>query len=169
MKKLIILALLLSGFIHSQNNLSIELYQDAKFAFVGDKDRGYKAGTLDVLVRFTMQGKQDRLGYFNVSPQFEYADIKGIYKRYSFSVGYTFNDYFKNFEQSINIDYGFIDRFGKTFLGAGATASIKYKLSDRFKVVALAQLTDRKDLKVFYNQSQTIRFSGFIGLEINLK
>ena len=169
MKKLIILALLLSGFIHSQNNLSIELYEDAKFAFVGDKDNGYKAGTLDVLVRFTMQGKQDRLGYFTVSPQFEYADIKGIYKRYSFSVGYTFNDYFKNFEQSINIDYGFIDRFGKTFLGAGATASIKYKLSDRFKVVALAQLTDRKDLKVFYNQSQTIRFSGFIGLEINLK
>jgi hypothetical protein len=149
-------------------SISIEVYQDAKFAFIGDKERGYKAGTLDILTRLTMQGKQDRLGYFTVSPQFEYADIKGIYKRYSFSVGYTFNQYFKNFEQSINIDYGFIDRFGKNFFSAGATGSIKYKITDGIKVVALAQLTDRKDLKAFYNETKTLRFSGFLGIEINI-
>lgn len=167
-KKLILLITLtftLGNF--AQDKLSLEIYQDARLMITGD-NKIYDAGTLNILSRFTMQGKQDRLGYFTVSPTFEYAEIQGTYKRYSIGCGYTFNQWARKSEIAFNIDYGWIDRFGKTSFSASATSSYKYKINDIFKLVALAQLTDRKDLKLWYNESNTLKFSGFIGVEVNI-
>lgn len=171
-------AFLLCFTVSTAQNISTEIYQDLRLMTVGDKDNNIDPGTLDLLAKLNLNGKQDAYGFCTVSPQFEYANITGIYKRYSFSVGYTFNQLYSNnhflnsilekSEFQINLDYGFIERFGKTFNGFGGTAAYKYKLSDTFKVAALLQLTDRKDLKAFYNETDTIRLSGFIGLEINL-
>lgn len=167
MKQLLTLALLLSISVSAQSNISLEVYQDAKLLTTGDGY--YNAGTIDVLTRFTMQGKQDELGYFTVSPTFEYAEIDGIYKRYSLGVGYSFNQWLRNSETQITLDYGWIDRFGKTSFSASATGAYKYLLSERIKLVALLQLTDRTDLKLFYDESNTLKISGFVGLEINLR
>lgn len=162
----VLILILASLALTAQERLSIELYQDARLAVAGGN--GYKAGTIDVLARFTMQGKQDKLGYFTVSPTFEYAEIDGIYKRYSLGVGYSFNKWLRNSETQITLDYGWIDRFGKTSFSASATGAYKYLLSERIKLVALLQLTDRKDLKLFYDKTNTLKLSGFIGIEIDL-
>lgn len=164
---LILLVLTLAP-LSAQNNVSVEVYQDAKFLAVGDKERGYKAGTIDAVFRLTMQGNQDKAGYFTVSPEFEYADIDGIYKRYSANIGYTFNKWINNSEFAITIGYGWIDRYGKSFFSSGGTLAYKYKITDNFKVVALGQLTERKELKALYG-SNPFKVSGFIGLEINLR
>jgi hypothetical protein len=177
--KTLVFAITLLGFTASKaQNISTEFYQDLKLITVGDTDNGINPGTLDMIARLNLNGKQDTYGFFTVSPQFEYANITGIYKRYSFSVGYTLNQLYSNshffdalLQKSqfyIGIDYGFIERFGKAFIGFGGSAAYKYQIADNIKVTALLQLTDRKDLKFFYNDNNTIAFSGFVGVEINL-
>lgn len=171
-------ALLLATAVIKAQNISTEIYQDVRLATVGDKDNGIDPGTLDLLFRLNLNGPQDQCGYFTVAPQFEYANITGIYKRYSFSAGYTLNQFYSNnhfinailekSEFQFAIDYGFIERFGKTFNGFGSTAAYKYKVTDSIKLSALLQLTDRKELKAFYNETNTLLLSGFLGLEIKV-
>jgi hypothetical protein len=166
--KIIILLILASSFSRtfSQQRLSLSVYQDAKFAFIGDKKRGYEAGTLNALIRFNMEGHQQKYGYMIVSPQFEYANIKGIYKRYSASVGYTFNKLIiKDLEASIAADFGFIDRYSKSFFSSGAIGSLSYPLNDYLNVSILSQITERKDLGWLYGKTK-FRYSGFIGIEV---
>jgi len=152
----------------AQDKVSLSVYQDAKLGVIGDKVHGYDAGTLDLLFRFKMQGYQKEFGYLIVFPEFEYAEIKGLYKRYSVNVGYTLNKLvIDNTEVNASLGWGWIDRYGKTVFSWGASSEIAYKVSDKFKIVALGQLTERKDLKLFYGKNE-IRFSGFIGIEFNL-
>ena len=162
--KTLIIALLISCSIYAQDNISIEVYQDLKFATIGDKERGYKAGTLDLVLRLSLQGFQDKHGYFVVSPEFEYAEIEGIYKRYSANVGYTLNKLFiPKSETSLMLGWGWIDRYGKTSFSGSGSLSYKYLINDKLKVVAMSQFTQRTDL------NGLIRFSGFVGLEFNLR
>lgn len=160
---LAIVIIILTGLAsaHAQRKLSVSIHQDAKFAFIGDKERGYDAGTINILTRFKMQGHQLETGYMVVFPEFEYADIEGIYKRYSANVGFTFNKLIvNNFEATSYIGYGWIDRYGKTMFSFGGGGELSYNIGD-FKLSLVAQLTERSDL----NQ---IRFSGFFGIEYNL-
>lgn len=148
----------------AQDNVSISVFQDVKFALKGDEARGYKAGTLDLLFRFKMQGEQNKYGYFVVAPEYEYADLDGIYRRYSVNVGYTLNQLIlDNFEVTPMLNYGWIDR-GVSTWSYGAYLELMYKLSDRFKIGFVNQLTHRTDLP-----NRKLGYSLFGGLEISLK
>ena len=167
MKLLINLILLITLTTQAQRKISIAVNQDAKFLFVGDKERGYDAGTLNLVTRIKLQGHQLEHGYMVVAPEFEYADIEGIYKRYSANVGYTFNRWIPNIETSAYIGYGWIDRYGKTTFSGSASGEVAYKINDWLKVNVFGQLTHRTDLKWLWNDD-VVRFSGFIGFEVNL-
>ena len=166
--KTIIKALIFFAVISAsaQSNISLSLHQDARLLITGD-NIGNNAGTLDLLLRFKMQGNQFKHGYIIVFPEFEYSEIDGNYKRYSANAGYTFNQFVKNFEFSATGGYGWIDRYGKTMFSFSGTGEIAYNLGFA-KISAIGQLTERSDLAYYYGD-KAIRFSGFIGIEINLK
>lgn len=152
----------------AQDNVSLSIYQDAKLLVSGD-DIGNGVGTVNILARLKMQGNQDKYGYFIVYPEYEYAEIKNLYKRYSIGIGYVFNKLILDkFEITPSINYGWIDRGGLNGFSVSASSELAYKLNDTFKLSLLAQITERKDLKILYNDN-AFRFSGFIGFEINLK
>jgi len=160
--KCLVLLLFLNG-ISAQEKLSFSLYQDAKLLIVGDGY--YNPGTINFVSRLKMQGKQDKLGYAIVFPEFEYADIDGNYKRLSVNAGYVFNKFsIKDIEASLQIGYGWIDRFGKSTFSASVCGELAYKVLNSLKLSLLAQFTHRTDLKLWYNDD-VVRFSGFFGIE----
>ena len=164
--KTTILLLLISLSIYSQDRVSLSIHQDARLALVGDGH--YQPFTANILARFKMQGKQQEYGYLIIYPEFEYAEIEGIYKRYSVNAGYTFNKLIlDNFETSIQGGWGFIDRYDTGAFSFSLGGELAYKVTDRFKVSLIAQFTERKDLKWMYGDN-VIRFSGFLGIEYNL-
>lgn len=163
----LIIALLLALSLNAQRKVSLAVYQDARLMLVGDKDHGYDAGTLNIVTRLKMQGHQLKNGYMVVFPEFEYADLEGIYKRYSLNVGYTFNQWSQKLEFSAYIGYGFIDRYALCFFSTAASGEVAYKINKKLKLNLMAQFTERKDLAWLYGTND-IRFSGFIGLEYNI-
>jgi hypothetical protein len=160
-----ILLAVLTTKLNAQERVSFSLHLDPKLMFFGDGNN-YEAGTLNIYGRFKMQGLQQKHGYMVVMPTFEYANLEGIYKRYSADVGYTFNRYYKNVETSVYGGYGWIDRYGKTTFSFSATAELAYIIGS-FKISAITQLTQRTDLMWLYGKTE-YRFSGFVGLEFNL-
>lgn len=165
----IAIALLTLTTTQAQEQLSLSLYQDARLLILGDPDHGYSAGTLNFTARLNMQGKQQQYGYLVVYPEFEYANIQGIYKRYSANVGYTFNQLIiPKTEAMAALGFGFTDRYGLSWLTWSLNGTINYKINNRIKASINGQLVQRKDLKHFYNETNIIRFSGFIGLEVKL-
>ncbi|MGB1307543.1 MAG: hypothetical protein ACPG6B_01435 [Oceanihabitans sp.] len=166
MKNLIYILLFFTCFLQAQNNITASIFQDAKLGIIGDKEHGYKAGTLDILVRVNMQGKQTKSGYLVIFPEFEYAKIKGDYKRYTANVGYTFNQFVtQGVEVQATAGYGWIDRYSKAFFSWTFTGAIKYKITEDIKVVLLSQLTERKELGWLYDYTPW-RLSSFIGVEV---
>lgn len=169
MRKLIIIAIFLSSLGYAQEQISIQITQDAKLGIVGDSKHDYSAGTMDMTFAVMMQGNQKKWGYIIVYPEFEYADLKiEAYRRWTANVGYTFNQLvIPNLEVGASGSFGFIDR-GLTDFCWGLNAFTKYKLCDAFKIVANMQLTQRPDIGIMYGVNNEYRYSGFIGLEINI-
>lgn len=162
MKKYFIIVLTL--FIHSvfsQEKVSVNLLQDLKLATVGDEKRGYKSFTTDILLRIKMQGNQQKLGYMIIYPEYEFADLKSKYQRYSANVGYVFNNLFNDFELESSIGYGFINHSGTTN-SLGMWFGVNYIINDVLKINTGYQIVDRTDI-------DKIRYSGFFGLEIKIK
>ena len=152
----------------AQEKIGISVYQDAKFLVLGDEERGYKKATINIVARLKMQGKQQDYGYMVVFPEFEYADIKGIYKRYSLNVGYTFNNLMlDHLEASTSIGFGFIDRYSKNFTNYSVNAELSYLITPDLKLALMFQLTQRKDLGWLWDET-VMKPSGFIGLEANV-
>ena len=167
-KLLLLLTLVLVINTNAQDNVSLSIYQDARLLLVGD-DIGNDAGTINILTRLKMQGNQNKYGYLIVYPEYEYAEIENTYKRYSVGIGYAFNQLIlDNFEYTPSINWGWIDRGGINGFSFSVSNEIAYKLNDTFKLSLMAQITERKDLKILYNDN-AFRFSGFMGIEINLK
>src|SRR5690606_2325888 len=145
-----------------QERVSLSILQDVKLATIGDKEHNYDAFTLDMLVRLKMQGNQQKYGYLIVYPEFEYADLKQDYMRYSANVGYTFNKLIvKNFDASLVGGFGFINREGEGSSSFSLTGEIGYSLNDWLKLVIDAQLVQRSDIKKYVT-------SGFLGIEIKI-
>ena len=169
MKKLISIALILINLTYAQKKVSIQIIQDAKLGIVGDKKHGYKRGTIDVAVAMILQGSQNEYGYLIAYPEFEYADLKyDSYKRFTANLGYTFNKLcVKNIEVGGSLSYGFIDRRAIKMC-IGANGFVKYKLCNYFKLVANMQFSQRPDLDVLYGIPNEYRYSGQIGIEINI-
>lgn len=165
---LVIWIISLGAIALAQKNVSVSLYQDLKLATMND-DHGNEPYTMDIVFKFKMQGNAQKFGYMYVAPYFEYAEIDGNYKRYAAEVGYVFNELIvDDFEASGGINYGIQERYSLNWLVFGADFELAYKITDRFKVSLLAQFVERKDLQMMYGNKE-IRFSGFIGLTINLK
>lgn len=155
----------------AQSAIGVEISQDAKLALAGDEKHGLDAGTLNLYVKINMQGKQTDSGYLVVAPSFEYAELQIVpYRRWAVNVGYTFNQLtIKNLEMGTSLSYGFIDR-GLTNFSWGLDFYTKWKLCDRAKIVATVQNIQRSDLGLLYGTPaiDSIRSSGFVGIEINL-
>ena|SRR5690606_2002269 len=171
MRTKIIIAILLftlnTVICFGQERLSVSVLQDVRLGIVGDSEHGYDAGTLDVLLRLKMQGNQSEYGYLVVFPEVEIANLKPNYVRYSANVGYTFNKLIvNNLEASLYGGYGWINRKNMATSSFGAMGELGYKITDWLKVIADLQMTQRNDLDVLYNDSNVIKWSGFLGIEI---
>ena len=161
-KLLLIFAILITTLSFAQNHIGLSIYQDAKLLVIGDEKHGYDAGTLDVLVRADLQSVQQKYGFISVAVEFEYAEIKHDYYRYSVNAGYTFNKLIvKKAEAGMSIGYGIIGRNQKAYRGFNGNAFLKYPIINGLKFCLLAQVVDRKDIG-------KIGGSGFIGIEISL-
>lgn len=157
---------LLATRLVAQDRVSISVHQDARFAFVGD-DKGNPAGTIDLLFKLKMAGKQQKYGFLVIYPEYEYANLDGIYKRYSANIGYTFNRLIiDHVEATGSIGWGWIDRYSLGFSSFGAAGELAYSFK-WFKVSLIGQFTERKDLEYLWGKNE-IRFSGFFGVEIKL-
>ena len=158
---LIILITLLFNSVYSQEKVSVNLLQDLKLAIVGDQKRDYEPFTTDILLRIKMQGNQQRLGYMIIYPEYEFADLKTKYQRYSANLGYVFNTLFDDFELESSISYGFINHNGTTN-SLGFWFGTNYVINKALKSNVGYQIVDRTDIN-------KIRYSGFVGLEILIK
>jgi hypothetical protein len=121
----------------SQSKVSFVIAQDLKLATLGDKERGYDAFTPNVLLRFKMQGKQSKIGYLVIFPEFEYADIQGQYYRYSANVGYSFNKLFERWTYTPAIGCGFIDRYGKNVFSWSGSLEVAYSINDWLNIITI--------------------------------
>lgn len=158
MKTLVILLLAIT--CYSQEKVSIAVYQDARLLTIGDS-HGNPRGTINILARLKMQGNQQKYGYMVVFPEYEYANLKEPFNRYSANIGYTFNKLIINrLEASIYGGGGFVNRSKIGYLSLGGSTELSYKIKG-IKINLLSQLTQRKDIDIW-------RVSGFVGLEINL-
>ena len=157
----IILITLFFNSVYSQEKLSVNLLQDVKLATIGDDKRGYKAFTVNFLARIKMQGNHQKLGYMIIYPEYEFADLKTKYQRYSANLGYVFNTIFDDFELESSISYGFINHNGTTN-SLGFWFGTNYVINKALKINAGYQIVDRTDIN-------KIRYSGFVGLEIKIK
>ena len=158
-----------SGFLYSQDYVSVSVHQDLKLLAFGD-DLGNKAGTLDVLARLKYQRPQKQLGYLIYLLEFEKANINIDFTRYGIATGYTFNNLFSNdinFEVTPTLGLGSISRKGMSSFSWSGSLGFAYKLSKKVKLSSLLQFTSRSDLKKLYNDDE-IRYSFFLGIEVNL-
>ena len=170
MKKLIlVLFLALFAFnINAQDQIRLAVYQDARLAVAEDKTGNYQPFTLDLLVKFKMQGYQKNGVYLTISPMFEYADIDGIYKRYAVDMGLTFNEALRwGLEITPSINYGMLDRWGLSWLVFGADLEASVEIFDDFRISILGQLVHRKDLEYAYGDTHVVA-SGFIGVQYRI-
>jgi hypothetical protein len=169
MKKLgIIMMLLISTLSFTQEQIGLQFTQDAKLALVGDGN-SYGAGTLDITISVQLQGDQRKWGYMVFYPEFEYADLKyNSYKRWTLNAGYTLNKLILNdLEMGGSVGYGFIDR-GLSGFCWSFNAWTKYKINKTIKIVANLQVTERPDLGFIYGDDGAWRYSGQLGVEINI-
>lgn len=147
---------------NAQAKVDLQAGQDVRLAIQGADKNNPPAFVFNSIVRVKAEGYQDKYGYFFVMPEFEYADLRDNYKRYSMNVGYSFNKLFvENFEITAYLGYGIIDRFGHSFNSANLGAELNYSLSDDFKVGFTWQLVDRTELRWRYGK-RDIKNSVFV-------
>lgn len=153
-----------------QERFSISAYQDMRLGLMGD-EHGNPAGTANVIVRLNYTTKQQYLGHFILFPEMEYANIHGIYRRFSGNVGYTLNRFpLKRLEATASAGYGFIRRYSVKKLYTNNLTSwsvsgyLSYRIHKHIKVNLLGQITERQDMLWLYGVNRK-RFSGFFGLE----
>lgn len=168
-KTFIIAIILTTGLVCSaQSGVSVSLHQGPQFTFNGDNEAPYEDVAYSLLARFKMNSYQGDYGYVIVFPEFEYAYVDGIYKRYSANVGYTLNRLIvDNFEVSATIGWGWIDRYGKTTHSFSTSYEVAYKLTDNIKASLIGKSTQRSDLLLFWGDHK-IGVTVLFGIEYKL-
>jgi hypothetical protein len=164
----------------SQERISLSIYQDAKLLLLGDTHNN-KAGTIDLLIKINMHGKQSNIGYPVYYIAYEQANLRILFKRYSINAGYTFNDIFfsrnryhflNRLEITPSIGYGIIKRYRPkrviTHKNWSFSTGISYQINPSFKVSIINQLIHRNDIKRKKNEPKIIRYSAFFGVEYSL-
>lgn len=138
---------LLATSVFCQEQIQLELHQDARLAVLGD-DHGNSPGTLDFKVGVALQGKQFEHYYFEVKPQFEYANLSGgKYVSWLMNGGWVLNKMIKNFEAGAYLTTGFLHRFGTSYMIFGGTFELSYRLTKKLKLGAMLQILNSPDLK----------------------
>ncbi|MDX6745845.1 hypothetical protein SHK09_03495 [Polaribacter sp. PL03] len=159
---------MISIFTCAQNAVNVSFHQDLKLLVFGDKI-GNDAGTLNYIIRTKYEAREQKIGYFIHGLEYEKAMLKDQYSRFGGFTGFTFTTLFdsKNIHITPTIGAGSIHRTGKNMFSWSASLQIEYLISNRVRISALNQITQRTDLKLLYNDLQH-RYSFFIGLEVNL-
>jgi hypothetical protein len=159
--------------VKSQGTITLSLHQDIRLLTSYDNHKN-PPGTLDMLARIKLQGKQRKFGYFTIIPAYEQANLQKKYRRYSIDFGYTFNrlylknlNFIKNIELSISVGYGKIDHFSHDTYDWSGIGEITYKINDWLKSGIIIQITERTDLLYKY-KDDIIRYSSFFGIEFSL-
>lgn len=153
---LVLIALTVSLSAQAQQGIHLSLMQDAKLAVIGD-DKGNEAFTPNFRLKAEMQNNK---GVF-IYPEFEYADLKKKYMRFSLNIGYRFKLYKEIFSLSASAGYGLIDREGQSYSSIAGDASIDLKFSKSLYLTLNTQLAERKDI-------DKLVLSNFIGFRYHL-
>lgn len=152
---------LMTYIVKAQEKVSIAVLQDVRLATLGD-DKGNDSFTLNLIARIKMQGNQSKIGYLIIYPEWEYANLKQVYNRYSANVGYTLNKLpISNLEASLIGGIGMIARESESSSSFNVTGELAYKLNAWFKILLNAQIVQRSDIDKWL-------CSGFAGLEITV-
>ena len=152
------------------SQVTIQASIDPKITLFGDEAHNVESGLSNVLLKSRWQGNQKKIGKMHIGPSFEYAQLSKElpeYFRYSVEIGYTFNTLVKIIEFGLYADYGIIKR-GAASQSYGFGFVTGVKITDWIKGIATLQLVDRTDFKHLYGIDSQLKYSGFIGLEINL-
>jgi len=157
---------------YSQEKISMSIYQDARLVVLGNKKEN-NIRTLNMLIHFKFQGKQNALGYLVFIPEYEKANLPDMYQRLSLSIGYTFNGLYtsklvlpQNLEFTLAIGYGITNRFSNNSFNFSISGEASYKINEWLKVGFVHQLTERTDLLFKYHKNK-LKYSFFFGLEIS--
>jgi hypothetical protein len=172
------LLLLITSNSLSQEKVSLGIFQDARLMFLGDH-RGNGPGTMDAIIRFKVEGKQNKIGYFVYFFNYEQANLASTFKRYSLSVGHTFNtinlrnNFLNRFEFTPIVGYGMLHRNRNNsvdkYYNWSFSEETAFRISPFMKISLLTQLMQRSDLKRKKTNNRRIaRFSCFIGTVFNL-
>ncbi|WP_299052323.1 hypothetical protein [uncultured Polaribacter sp.] len=155
-------------YINAQDLITLSGHQDFKLLTIGD-ERGNAPGTLNLITTLKHEATQQKLGFYVFGIDYEKANIKDGYERYSGFVGYTFNFVFNDPKLKITpaINYGKIVRRGKTSSSISGTIQTAYNVSKKVRLSTKFQYKQRSDLKIAYNLN-VVRSSFFVGLEIAL-
>lgn len=179
MKGIIFITLFfISSINYSQEKMSLGVFQDARLMFLGD-ERGNSPGTMDLLLRLRLEGKQKKIGYFVFYLSYEHANLASTLKRYSSSFGFTFNNLSKSnkfinrFDFTPTIGYGNLNRNRNNSIDKYYNWSFceetSFKVNEFMKISFLTQLMQRSDLKRKKSNNRRIaRFSCFIGTVFNI-
>ena len=153
MKKLFIIALLISGSVYSQGSIKVTFTQDAKLALMED-DHGNSPWTWNTTTKVQFQEYQKGIGFPVVGVKFEYADLdSGSYYRYGAEAGYTF--------QTFPVRDGFDDRplisltplvgygvgkrsFTNAFSSLEVSGEITLNVSKKLGIVSMHTYTQRE-------------------------
>lgn len=159
--------LLFTTLLSAQDKISIGVYQDARLLVLGD-DNGNEAATLDIKFDISLQGKQFKYYYFELRPQFEYANLSGgKYVSWLINGGWVFNKLIiNNIEIGGYLTTGMIHRWEGSWFTYGLSGDISYKIG-RFKISGLCQLIERNDLKQYYG-TKGLQPNFYIGLKYEL-
>ncbi len=158
----ILIFLLFSTLIYGQDQIRLGVYQDVKFATLGD-DKGNTPYTIDLIVRFTMEGYQIGQSYSSVIMEYEGSKLAGgEYHRYSAGYAQNFNDLIEPaVTLSPSVQFGIIARPQTTFTGL-ANFDIFYSFG-RLGVGWINQWIIRTDLK-----HSPLRYSWFLGFNYRI-
>lgn len=167
--KLIIL-ILFPLLLTAQSSLEISVTQDARLLFLGD-NKGNEAGTLNTVINLNMQGKQYEYYYFSISPQFEFANLKDKFYRYSVNGIWTFNRLIiPKLEAGIGIGAGIIHRDNIELAGQlsySFTGELSYPITKKIKATTKYELVKRSDLKVLYGDKE-LKPNFYIGFKFKI-
>lgn len=155
----LVFALLIGWSTTAQENITINIAQDARLAFLGD-GHGNNAFTPNFTIRMEFQGYSNnaKTGYIFFAPEFEYADLARAYKRYSFNIGATLTA-IERIPLSASVGYGISEHYGG-YLAFSGNIQAGYRFS-RTTIFGDMQIADRRELGL-------IRISGFVGIKFNI-
>ncbi len=167
MKKLILITLLAIA-MTTQGQVTLNISQDAKLLFAGD-DKGNDAGTMDLTIRSEWHYFNNEDISFFVAPEYEYADLKTPYRRYSVNAGFTYNLPVNRLDGTASVGYGIIDHY-KGYTGFGGNLQLSYEILNNFKLFVDLEIVDRKDLTIWGETtlSDRIKISGKFGVKYKL-